>query len=119
MVLLYSSTCPLTDPRLALRSPARRHRPQLGRARARGAPGQGARGSLTPLNQLLTHIPVTQDWLLDGFPRKASQAVLLDQLLGKFDDELNFVVSLDVPDQVILKRIEGTSPSVVASCDLG
>ncbi|TNY23639.1 adenylate kinase-domain-containing protein [Rhodotorula diobovata] len=46
-----------------------------------------------------------RNWILDGFPRKASQATLLDQLLGKTDDHLNFVASLKVPDQVILDRI--------------
>lgn len=49
-----------------------------------------------------------QNWLLDGFPRKASQAVLLDNLLAKYGDELNFVANLAVPDEVILERIEGT-----------
>ncbi|GAA6056339.1 hypothetical protein JCM3770_000677 [Rhodotorula araucariae] len=47
-----------------------------------------------------------RNWILDGFPRKASQAVLLDELLGQTDDHLNFVASLNVPDQVILERIE-------------
>ncbi|GAA5822903.1 hypothetical protein JCM10212_000093 [Sporobolomyces blumeae] len=47
-----------------------------------------------------------KDWILDGFPRKASQAVLLDELLAKDHDSLNFVASLRVPDEVILKRIE-------------
>lgn len=45
-------------------------------------------------------------WLLDGFPRKASQATLLDSLLKEFDEQLNYVVNLDVPDEVILQRIE-------------
>ncbi|GAA5884263.1 hypothetical protein JCM16303_002430 [Sporobolomyces ruberrimus] len=44
--------------------------------------------------------------ILDGFPRKASQAILLDKLLAKDHDSLNFVASLRVPDEVILKRIE-------------
>lgn len=47
-----------------------------------------------------------KDWILDGFPRKASQAVLLDKLLSNDNDSLNFVASLRVPDEVILKRIE-------------
>lgn len=44
---------------------------------------------------------------MDGFPRKASQAVLLDQVLAKHGEELNVVVNLAVPDEVILQRIEG------------
>lgn len=50
-----------------------------------------------------------QSWILDGFPRKLSQAVLLDDLLQSMGEELNFVVSLNVPDEVILSRIEGGS----------
>ena len=45
------------------------------------------------------------NFILDGFPRKASQAQLLDALLG--DKGLNLVVELAVPDSVILSRIEG------------
>ena len=45
------------------------------------------------------------NFILDGFPRKESQAQLLDGLLG--DKGLNLVVELAVPDSVILSRIEG------------
>ncbi|SCV67069.1 BQ2448_5715 [Microbotryum intermedium] len=48
-----------------------------------------------------------RDWILDGFPRKASQAALLDELLASSQDSLNLVVNLNVPDDVILERIEG------------
>jgi len=51
--------------------------------------------------------------ILDGFPRKASQAVLLDKILKKDNDSLNFVASLRVPDEVILKRIEGEAKSLL------
>ncbi|GAA5900775.1 hypothetical protein JCM6882_007661 [Rhodosporidiobolus microsporus] len=53
-----------------------------------------------------------KNWLLDGFPRKASQAALLDSMLeaqnernGSTGHDLNFVASLKVPDEVIVKRI--------------
>lgn len=49
------------------------------------------------------------NFILDGFPRKASQAQLLDALLG--DNGLNLVVQLAVPDSVILSRIEGEPSS--------
>ncbi|GAA5948522.1 hypothetical protein JCM21900_002739 [Sporobolomyces salmonicolor] len=47
-----------------------------------------------------------RDWILDGFPRKASQAVLLDKILAERGDHLNFVASLRVPDKVILQRVK-------------
>jgi adenylate kinase len=45
-------------------------------------------------------------WILDGFPRTQSQAPPLDQVLEQHDAELNLVVELDVPEDVILDRIE-------------
>ena len=51
--------------------------------------------------------PLTQDWLLDGFPRTQGQATLLDQSLSAQGKPLNLVVNLDVPEEVILGRILG------------
>jgi adenylate kinase len=45
------------------------------------------------------------DWLLDGFPRNKTQASSLDATLLKRDTPLNMVISLQVPDEVILERI--------------
>ncbi|KAM0753532.1 adenylate kinase [Meredithblackwellia eburnea MCA 4105] len=48
-----------------------------------------------------------KNWILDGFPRKASQAKLLDETLtATGGGGLNLVVNLAVPDEVILERIE-------------
>ncbi|ORY78378.1 adenylate kinase-domain-containing protein [Leucosporidium creatinivorum] len=85
---------------------------QLGTALGRRAEEVMKAGALLPDDIVLSLVEPElealrgKDWLLDGFPRKASQAVLLDELLSKYDDELNIVVSLDVPDEVILERIE-------------
>lgn len=47
-----------------------------------------------------------RNWILDGLPRTRSQAVKLDEFLAKeLDDQLNLVVSLEVPDEIIMKRI--------------
>lgn len=48
-----------------------------------------------------------QDWLLDGFPRTLGQAKMLDDALSKSGKELNLVVNLDVPEDIILQRIIG------------
>lgn len=48
-----------------------------------------------------------EDVLFDGFPRTVGQARLLDQLLQKLGKPLNLVIHLDVPEEVILERIEG------------
>lgn len=45
-------------------------------------------------------------WLLDGFPRTSAQAAVLDSTLASHDSTLNLVVRLDVPEEVILDRIE-------------
>ncbi|KNZ62132.1 hypothetical protein VP01_130g10 [Puccinia sorghi] len=49
-----------------------------------------------------------RNWILDGLPRTRSQALMLDEfLLKELDDQLNLVLSLEVPDDVIIKRITG------------
>lgn len=45
-------------------------------------------------------------WLLDGFPRTSTQAAVLDKTLSAHDAALNLLVRLDVPEEVILDRIE-------------
>lgn len=45
-------------------------------------------------------------WLLDGFPRTSYQAEILDKDLKAYSSELNLVVELDVPESIILERIE-------------
>lgn len=45
-------------------------------------------------------------WLLDGFPRTATQASALDDVLSENDCPINLAVELDVDQKVILERIE-------------
>lgn len=44
----------------------------------------------------------TSSWLLDGFPRTRAQAEALNQ-----HEKLDLVLSLEVPDEVIIERIKG------------
>lgn len=44
-------------------------------------------------------------WILDGFPRNLAQASFLDELLEKLDHNGIDVVSLEVPDEVLIQRM--------------
>lgn len=55
------------------------------------------------LNELPKYSSMT--WMLDGFPRTRQQAEKLDKELEKVGP-LDHVINLDVPAEVILKRIE-------------
>lgn len=46
-------------------------------------------------------------WILDGFPRKVTQAVYLGKLLDKISQGGERVVNLDVPDEVVIARLLG------------
>ncbi len=44
-------------------------------------------------------------WILDGFPRNASQAAFLESLLQEINQDCNSVINLEVPDDVIIERL--------------
>ena len=44
-------------------------------------------------------------WILDGFPRNVSQAEFLDTLLEKLNQACDYVLNLDVKDNVLIKRL--------------
>jgi len=45
-------------------------------------------------------------FLLDGFPRTLAQAEALDAMLAKNNEEVTAVVSIMIPDQMIIDRIQ-------------
>lgn len=47
-----------------------------------------------------------QSWLLDGFPRTLNQAKILDSDLYTESSQINMVIEICVPHEVILDRIE-------------
>ncbi|KAI8927178.1 adenylate kinase-domain-containing protein [Entophlyctis helioformis] len=51
-------------------------------------------------------LPSDQSYILDGFPRTATQAEILDAWLQERGQALDMVINLDVPWSVILQRIE-------------
>ena len=54
-------------------------------------------------------------FILDGFPRTVPQAVKLDEMLGAKGVAIDSVLNFEVPDEVLVERVEGcllyTSPS--------
>jgi adenylate kinase len=46
-------------------------------------------------------------FLLDGFPRKASQADVLDRALDERGRSITAVILIEVPDEVIVRRLAG------------
>jgi adenylate kinase len=46
-------------------------------------------------------------FVLDGFPRTVRQAEALDEMLGDMEMHLDRVISLDVPDEVVVARLAG------------
>lgn len=44
-------------------------------------------------------------WILDGFPRKVTQAAFLEELLQKTGQGGERVVNLDAPDAVVIARL--------------
>jgi adenylate kinase len=46
-------------------------------------------------------------FVLDGFPRTVRQAEALDEILEEMDQQLNKVISIEVDEDVVLKRLAG------------
>ncbi|MBC6419585.1 MAG: adenylate kinase [Prochloron sp. SP5CPC1] len=46
-------------------------------------------------------------WILDGFPRNASQAAFLDKLLMEMNQACDYAINLEVPEQVLMERLVG------------
>jgi len=53
-------------------------------------------------------------FILDGFPRTLSQALALEDLMKDMGIAINKVISLDVPDNLIIERITGRR--ICSSC---
>ena len=46
-------------------------------------------------------------YVLDGFPRTIPQAEVLDEALIKLNDQVDFAINIDVPDENIITRMSG------------
>jgi len=70
------------------------------------------RGELVPddlildlIRERLSQEDALQGWILDGFPRNVEQARFLEELLSELQQNSDCVLSLDVPDDVLIARL--------------
>ncbi|MBO0848710.1 MAG: adenylate kinase [Pseudonocardia sp.] len=59
------------------------------------------------LRERLAEDDAAKGFILDGFPRTAPQADALDELLRAAGNQLDAVVSLEVPGEVLVRRLLG------------
>jgi adenylate kinase len=50
---------------------------------------------------------LAKGFLLDGFPRTVQQATALDEMLARRGKRVDYVVSMDVPVEVVVERLSG------------
>ncbi|HEY9747101.1 MAG TPA: adenylate kinase [Allocoleopsis sp.] len=60
---------------------------------------------LDMIQERLSQADASSGWILDGFPRNVAQAVFLDELLTKISSSYDRVISLEVPDEVLVERL--------------
>lgn len=100
-------------PQISTGDMLRRHVAE-GTALGRDAKGYMDRGALVPDGVLIDMIrerfqvpDAAPGYILDGFPRTAAQAQALDDMLRAMGSRLDGVVSLEVPEAVLVRRLAG------------
>ena len=53
----------------------------------------------------LSYEDTVNGWILDGFPRNVNQAAFLEELLTKLNQSADWVLNLEVPDEVLVDRL--------------
>lgn len=59
------------------------------------------------IREVAASLPDDAGLLLDGFPRTRAQAVALDETLGALDRDVDVVLDIRVPDEVLVERLSG------------
>jgi adenylate kinase len=73
--------------------------------------------TISMLEERLSQPDCAEQFMLDGFPRTIAQAAALDRILQDTNRELEAVVSLSVPDELIIKRI--SERRICTACGAG
>ena len=70
------------------------------------------RGELVPdalildlIQDRLSYEDTAEGWILDGFPRNVNQAAFLEELLSELNQSADYVLNLEVPDEVLVSRL--------------
>jgi adenylate kinase len=73
------------------------------------------RGELVPdeiiVEMAKPHLGAPEGWVLDGFPRNEAQARALEEALAELGVEIERVVALEAPDEVLIERLSGRRQS--------
>ncbi len=59
------------------------------------------------MRERLTENDCNNGFLLDGFPRTVAQAEALEAMLSSEGRKLDFVLNIEVPEQLLLERLTG------------
>ena len=62
---------------------------------------------LSLVSKKIESIECKDGFILDGFPRNLSQAESLDVLLDNISKSIDYVIFIDVPDEVLIERCTG------------
>ncbi len=57
------------------------------------------------IEKFIVNHPDSKGFLFDGFPRTVKQAEILEELFKKYNMELNGVLSLEVPEELLIERM--------------
>lgn len=60
---------------------------------------------LDMIRSRLAQVDASKGWILDGFPRNASQAEFLDKLLLEIGQNYDFAIDLTVPQERLIERL--------------
>ncbi|WP_216831070.1 adenylate kinase [Alkalihalobacterium elongatum] len=59
------------------------------------------------VRERLSQADCEKGFLLDGFPRTVAQAEALDGMLTSLEKKIDFVINIDVPENVLMDRLTG------------
>jgi adenylate kinase len=60
---------------------------------------------LDMIRERLSQPDASQGWILDGFPRNVAQAEFLDKLLTEIQQNYDFAINLNVPQERLVERL--------------